>query len=116
MFFALIIDDLNKMAEELSGIETLRTDFIANVPHEIKTPLAIIQNCASLLQADDLPPEHRREYTATLTDATGLLTDLVTNILKMNKPGSQEIFPDKTEYELGEQLRYCALQFEAVWE
>lgn len=47
---------------------------------------------------------------------TGRLTDLVTNILKMNKLENQEIFPDKTEYELGKQLRYCVLQFEAAWE
>ena len=38
--FDVIADYFNQMAEELSGTETLRTDFIANVSHELKTPLA----------------------------------------------------------------------------
>ena len=57
--FDVIANYFNQMAEELSGMETLRSDFIANVSHELKTPLAVMQNYGTLLQQPDLPDEKR---------------------------------------------------------
>ena len=114
--FDAIIEDFNKMAEELGGIETLRTDFIANVSHELKTPLAVIQNYSTMLQDPNLSDERRVEYAKTVTDATGRLSELITNILKLNKLESQQIYPEAREYNLGEQLRECLLGFEDAWE
>lgn len=114
--FGIIIQNLNKMAQELSGIETLRTDFISNVSHEIKTPLAAIQNYATLLKASDLPKEKRLEYAAAISESTKRLSDLISNILRLNKLENQQIFPNFKEYNLSEQLCECLLAFENVWE
>lgn len=114
--FNEIIDCFNKMAEELSGMETLRTDFIANVSHELKTPLAVIQNYGTMLQQPGLPEETRQEYAKTITDASRRLASLITNILKLNKLENQQIFPTASEYDLSEQLCESLLQFENVWE
>lgn len=114
--FDAIIENFNKMAKELNNVETLRTDFIANVSHELKTPLAIIQNYATMLQDPSLPGEKQVEYAKTVTDASRRLTDLITNILKLNKLENQQIFPDSKKYDLGEQLCECLLGFEDVWE
>lgn len=114
--FDVISENFNKMAEELSNVETLRTDFIANVSHELKTPLAIIQNYATMLQDPSLPEERQIEYAKTVTGASRRLSDLITNILKLNKLESQQIFPDVQEYDLGEQLCECLLNFEDSWE
>ena len=102
--FNEIIDGINKMAEELSGVETLRTDFIANVSHEMKTPLSVIQNYGTLLQAPDLPEEKRVEYAKAITDASRRLADMMTNILKLNRLENQQIYPHFTIFDLGEQL------------
>lgn len=114
--FNAIIENLNKMAEELSGVETLRTDFIANVSHELKTPLSVIQNYSTMLQNPNLTTEQRLEYAKTVTEASRRMTNLITNILKLNRLENQQIFPESKIYDLGEQLCECLLVFEDAWE
>lgn len=114
--FDAIILNFNKMAAELSGTETLRTDFIASVSHELKTPLTVIQNYATMLQSPNLPEEQRQEYGKTIADASRRLSELITNILRLNKLENQKIFPTNSTFDLGEQLRECLLGFEDAWE
>ena len=114
--FNQIGESINAMAEELSSVETLRTDFIANVSHEMKTPLAVMQNYGTLLQAPDLPEEKRIEYAKTITDASRRLADMMTNILKLNRLENQQIYPNLTTFDLGEQLCEILLQYESTWE
>ena len=114
--FNEIIDCFNTMAQELQSVETLRTDFIANVSHEMKTPLAVMQNYGTLLQAPNLTEEKRMEYAKGVTDASRRLAEMMTNILKLNRLENQKIFPETTEFDLGEQICECLLQFENIWE
>ncbi len=114
--FDVIITQINKMTEELGSVETLRTDFIANVSHELKTPLAAINNYGTLLQSPDLTDEKRIQYAKSVTDASRNLANLITNILKLNKLENQQIYPVSKPYNLGEQLCECLLSFEDVWE
>lgn len=114
--FNTIITCFNRLAEELSGVETLRTDFIANVSHEMKTPLAVMQNYGTLLQAPELSEEDRMAYAKTVTDGSRRLAELMTNILKLNRLENQQIYPQTREYDLSEQICACLLQFENVWE
>jgi signal transduction histidine kinase len=97
-------------------METLRTDFIANVSHELKTPLAVIQNYGTMLQQPNLSEEDRKDYARTVTNASQRLASLITNILKLNKLENQQIFPKKERFDLGEQLCECLLGFENAWE
>lgn len=114
--FGEIIEDINRMADELSGIETLRTDFISNVSHELKTPLAVMQNYATMLSARSVTEEERIEYSKAIMQSAKRLANLIANILKLNKLENQKIFPEATEYDLGEQLCECLLLFEDIWE
>ncbi|MCL2138260.1 MAG: HAMP domain-containing histidine kinase [Treponema sp.] len=115
-FIEVMFDDFNTMVEELSGIETMRNDFIANVSHEIKTPLSLIQSYAAVLQDGDLLPQERREYTQTIMEAAQKLSVLVTNILKLNKLENRIIMPEARPYDLSEQIRQCAATFADKWE
>lgn len=107
---------INAMAQELSGTETLRTDFIANVSHELKTPLAVMGNYATMLQRPGITEEEKNEYAKAISEASRRLAQLITNILKLNKLENQQIFPTPTEFDLSEQLCSCLLGFEDAWE
>ncbi len=114
--FNEIIKAINKMTAELQGTETLRTDFIANVSHELKTPLAVMGNYATMLQKPGISEEDRVEYAKAISHSSRRLAALITNILKLNKLENQQIFPQLDEYDLGEQLCENLLQFEDIWE
>ena len=107
---------INQMAQELSGTETLRTDFIANVSHELKTPLAVMGNYATMLQKPGITEEERCDYAKAISEAARKLAQLITNILKLNKLENQQIFPETEEFDLAAQLCECVLNFEEVWE
>jgi len=107
---------INAMAKELSGTETLRTDFIANVSHELKTPLAVMGNYATMLQRPGITEDEKNEYAKSISEAARKLAQLITNILKLNKLENQQIFPQPKEFDLSEQLCECLLGFEDAWE
>lgn len=111
-----MIEDFNKMTAELGSIETLRVDFFSNVSHEIKTPIAVIQNSAEMLKKPDLSEDKRQEYVDSITNAAKRLNTLITNILKLNKLEKQSITPNVSEFDLCDQLVQSALLFETVWE
>ncbi|MBP3479400.1 MAG: HAMP domain-containing histidine kinase [Oscillospiraceae bacterium] len=114
--FNQIVIAINKMAKELSGTETLRTDFIANVSHELKTPLAVMGNYATMLRRPGITEEEKNEYANAISEAAQRLAQLITNILKLNKLENQQIFPKAEAFDLGEQLCSNLLQFENAWE
>jgi signal transduction histidine kinase len=111
-----IMENLNKMTAELSKNEVLKSDFISNVSHEMKTPLAIINNYAKALQSDDLDDATRKEYAKTLSDTAKRLSNLVMNILRLNKLENQEITSGKKKIKLDEMLAECVIGFEDIIE
>ncbi len=114
--FDEIIEHINKMAEEMASVETLRSDFIANVSHELKTPLSVMHNYGTLLSSPDLSEQKRLEYAGAVTESSRKLADMMTNILKLNRLENQQIKPSRERYDLSEQICECLLSFEDEWE
>lgn len=115
-YLDVMIMDFNKMVEELGSIETLKTDFVSNVSHEMKTPIAIIKNYGELLKAEHITDQRRKEYAEGIEGAAMRLSHLISNILKLNKLENQKITPEAEGYDVCRQLCECILQFEDAWD
>jgi signal transduction histidine kinase len=80
---AALSDTLNTAAVELSRVESLRRELLANVSHDLRTPLALIYSYAEMMR--DFPREITPEQTQTIMDETQRLTTLVNDILDISK-------------------------------
>lgn len=115
-YLDFMILDFNKMVEELGSVETLKTDFVSNVSHEMKTPIAVIKNYAELLSMEHVSDEERREYGKSIEEAALRLSSLISNILRLNKLENQKIDAQIERYDLGGQLEEYILQYEELWD
>lgn len=124
-----------RMTQELANTETFRSDFISNVSHEFKTPLAAIEGYATLLQAtlpqtaqsqtnltqtsgpQTSPSEQEKQaaYIEKILVNTRRLTTLCGNILQLARLENQEIAPSMVPFSLDEQLREALLFYEEEW-
>lgn len=111
-----VTDNFNKMAQELSSIEVMRSNFVSNFSHEFKTPIVSIQGFAKLLKDTNLSEEQRIEYLDIIIDESSRLSVLAHNTLILSKLESQEMISDKRTYSLDEQIRQCILLLESSWQ
>lgn len=107
--------NFNAMVRELKSISTLSSDFIANVSHEFKTPLSVIEGYAMLLQNDRLTAQEREDYLNKILVNTRRLNTLVGNILMLSKMETKPLPEQYTRFRLDEQLRQVVAQLEPQW-
>lgn len=110
-----IYTNFNIMVKELSATETLQSDFVSNVSHEIKTPITAIEGYATLLQNTENIDEVENEYIEKILFNTKRLSELVSNILLLSKVDNKAIQTKKTTYRLDEQIRQSIVLLEPKW-
>lgn len=107
-----LASNFNIMVDELNSIEYLRKDFISNISHELKTPIASIQGFTKLLADDNLSKEEKDEYVNIILEETERLSNLSSNMLKLSTLEKQEIVTNKTEFRLDNQIRKAIIMLE----
>ena len=107
--------DFNRMTQELSSTEILKTEFISNVSHEFKTPINAIEGYATLLEDSEGEPGLQKEYIGKILFNTRRLSKLVGNILLLSKVDNQGIQTKQTHYRLDEQIRQSIVALEPRW-
>lgn len=111
-----IYTGFNMMAKELESTEIIQTDFISNVSHEFKTPIAAIEGYSMLLQNDDNLTNEQKEYVDKIIFNAQRLSSLTGSILILSKLENQSIVANRTLFDLTEQIRQSLLALETEWE
>ncbi len=101
--------NFNKMIAELDSVEILRSDFVNNFSHELKTPVVSIKGYAEELKRDDITTKEKTDYLNIIIEESNRLASLSTNILNLSKIERQEIVTNKTKVNIGEQIRKVVL-------
>jgi two-component system, OmpR family, phosphate regulon sensor histidine kinase PhoR len=109
------INRLGEMTEALKKMDEMRQDFVSNVSHEIRSPLASIRGFAQILRDDGLPPEQRRRYLEIIESESDRLTRLGDSLLKLSAldSGAQDI--KRLDFRLDAQLRSVIVACEPQW-
>lgn len=111
-----LIYNFNEMVSKLSRIETLRSDFIASVSHEIKTPLSTIEGYVTLLEDNNISNTDKIKYINIIKESTIKLSTLTSNILKITKLENQEVEINKQYFNVSDSIRDSIISYQDMWE
>lgn len=104
-------DSFNEMAdtivsniEEMKTMDNLRRELVANVSHDLRTPLATIQGYIEtiLMKADTLSEDDRKKYMQTIFSSTERLKNLVEELFELSKLEARETVPDPEPFSIAE--------------
>lgn len=107
--------NINKMAAELDGMEYMRRDFMSNVSHEIKTPIAAITGFTEILLDESISENERREYLEVINKESIYISRLCENMLAMSRFDSQSLITKKEKFRLDEQIRKSIILLSEKW-
>lgn len=103
---------LNKMALSLSAIEGSRRSFVANVSHELKTPMTTISGFIDGILDGTIPKEKEAYYLNIVSEEVKRLSRLVTGMLNMSKLEAGEMQINASEFDLSQSIIKTILNFE----
>ena len=109
-----LIDSFNKMADSLENAEARRSEFIANISHELRTPMTTISGFAEGLLDGTIPPEDEKKYLRAISDETKRLSRLVRDMLDVSQLRNRAADPTKRiDFDLTELTLQTLLSFES---
>ena len=109
-----LIDSFNKMADSLEKSEERRSEFIANISHELRTPMTTISGFAEGLLDGTIPPEDEKKYLRAISDETKRLSRLVRDMLDVSQLRNRAADPTRrSDFDLTELTLQTLLSFES---
>ena len=110
MEIAELASSFNNMADSLQETERQRREFIANVSHELKTPMTTIAGYTDGILDGTIPPEQEKQYLRIISDESRRLSRLVRRMLDISRLQSRELH--KAPFDLCESMRRVLISME----
>lgn len=95
----------NHMAESLEQNDKKRRDFIANVSHDLRSPLTSMQGFLTAMLDGTVPPEKQEKYLRIVLQETCRLSRLTESIVELSRAQSSRILLDETDFNLNDLIR-----------
>lgn len=114
--FAELCTSFNKMASALAMLESSRRSFVANVSHELKTPMTTIGGFIDGMLDGTIPKERHEEYLAIVSEEIKRLSRLVTSMLNLSKIEAGELELKYSNFDLSSVIISSMLTFEQIIE
>jgi signal transduction histidine kinase len=106
-------ETLNYMAQELAGLDQLRKDFVANVSHDLRSPLTSIHGFVRAFLDDTIPDERKLHYFTIMDEQTGRMIKLVNDLLDMARIEAGQLEVRSVNCNLSELVRLIVARMEA---
>ena len=102
--FNQMADTIVANIDELKSVENLRRELIANISHDLRTPLAIMKGYVEtlLLKEEELSPELRKQYLETTLSSGDRLSKLIGQLFEYSKLEANQIQPEKEPFFIAE--------------
>ena len=111
-----LAESVNRMADNLAVLEESRSSFIANVSHELKTPMTIISGFVDGMLDGTIPYEDSEKYLTIVSDEVKRLSRLVVSMLNMSKIEAGKLTLNKSVFSFSDVVLKTALGFEKIVE
>ena len=109
-----LIDSFNKMADSLESAEERRSEFIANISHELRTPMTTIAGFADGILDGTIPKEDEEKYLRSIRDETRRRSRLVRDMLDVSQMRQRAADPARrSDFDLTELVLQTLLSFES---
>ena len=102
----------NNMAESLQQTERQRREFIANISHELKTPMTTIAGYTDGILDGTIPPENERQYLQIISDESRRLSRLVRRMLDVSQLQVMDPLREGKHFDICESMRRVLISME----